>query len=205
MARDDERDEGLEHTGYRSGQVRIVGAEPAGRSAARAPTRTSRGLGARSRRRGRRGRASAPTFVPAPAALDRARHRRGPRDPRPRARLGRRRPLRLAAAGRPGARRAPTGRPRTRSSSRRCWPATRPARARSTRARRTASRGCSICPGPSPTGGEIFGDDEPGTRTAESGLGRPRARPSPPAWVSDDEDDGPITAVILPVVGAERR
>jgi phosphatidate cytidylyltransferase len=34
MARDDERDEGLEHTGYRSGRVRIVGAEPAGRSAA---------------------------------------------------------------------------------------------------------------------------------------------------------------------------
>ena len=33
MARDDERDEGLEHTGYRSGRVRIVGAEPAGRSA----------------------------------------------------------------------------------------------------------------------------------------------------------------------------
>ncbi len=33
MARDDER-EGLEHTGYRSGRVRIVGAEPAGRSAA---------------------------------------------------------------------------------------------------------------------------------------------------------------------------
>jgi phosphatidate cytidylyltransferase len=33
MARDDERD-GLEHTGYRSGRVRIVGAEPAGRSAA---------------------------------------------------------------------------------------------------------------------------------------------------------------------------
>ncbi len=34
MAREDER-EGLEHTGYRSGRVRIVGAEPAGRSAAR--------------------------------------------------------------------------------------------------------------------------------------------------------------------------
>lgn len=34
MARDEERDEGLEHTGYRSGRVRIVGAEPAGRSAA---------------------------------------------------------------------------------------------------------------------------------------------------------------------------
>ncbi len=32
MAREDER-EGLEHTGYRSGRVRIVGAEPAGRSA----------------------------------------------------------------------------------------------------------------------------------------------------------------------------
>jgi phosphatidate cytidylyltransferase len=37
MARDDERDEGLEHTGYRSGRVRIVGAEPAGRSAAAHP------------------------------------------------------------------------------------------------------------------------------------------------------------------------
>ncbi|MGH9007638.1 MAG: hypothetical protein ACRDV6_07995, partial [Acidimicrobiales bacterium] len=34
MARDDERDD-LEHQGYRSGRVRIVGAEPAGRAAAR--------------------------------------------------------------------------------------------------------------------------------------------------------------------------
>ena len=34
MARDEERDEGLENTGYISGRVRIVGAEPAGRSAA---------------------------------------------------------------------------------------------------------------------------------------------------------------------------
>jgi phosphatidate cytidylyltransferase len=36
MAREDEHDE-LEHTGYRSGQVRIVGAEPAGRQAASVP------------------------------------------------------------------------------------------------------------------------------------------------------------------------
>jgi phosphatidate cytidylyltransferase len=38
MATDDEREDGLEHTGYRSGRVRIVGAEPAGRSAAIDPT-----------------------------------------------------------------------------------------------------------------------------------------------------------------------
>jgi phosphatidate cytidylyltransferase len=37
MARDDEREDGLEHTGYRSGRVRIVGAEPAGRAAATRP------------------------------------------------------------------------------------------------------------------------------------------------------------------------
>jgi phosphatidate cytidylyltransferase len=35
MARENDKD--LEHTGYRSGRVRIVGAEPAGRSAARRP------------------------------------------------------------------------------------------------------------------------------------------------------------------------
>jgi len=35
MAKDDERGDGLEHTGYRSGRVRIVGAEPAGRAAQR--------------------------------------------------------------------------------------------------------------------------------------------------------------------------
>src|ERR1039458_9696638 len=35
MARDDERGDGAEPTGYRSGRVRIVGAEPAGRAATR--------------------------------------------------------------------------------------------------------------------------------------------------------------------------
>ena len=37
MARDDERKDRGEHTGYRSGRVRIVGAEPAGRSAGSRP------------------------------------------------------------------------------------------------------------------------------------------------------------------------
>jgi len=202
MPRDNDR-EGLEHTGYRSGRVRIVGAEPAGRSAAmRSEEDPAADWDERdSESDGPEGETPDATFVPplphwtepatgeVPAILTRD---LGTDDADPFASF--RGPTwreegsdwdgpddefepSMLAGDKTGQGSLDTG-----PSDRQPW--------------------VFDLPGSSDKTGAIFGDDA-WDDDAENGWDDLPISPSSPAWGKDeDEDDGPITAV-LPVVGAD--
>jgi phosphatidate cytidylyltransferase len=193
MATDDER-EGLEHTGYRTGQVRIVGAEPAGRSAAiRDEEPADAGDDAADEQ------APPPTFVP-PLP-----HWTEPATGEVPSILGR--DGESTEADRFATMPGPTWRQEGSD-----WEAQDEEFEPSMLAGDQTGQG-SLDTGPSdrqpwvfdlpgstPEPSEIFGDKEGWADDAESEWEELALGASPPSWASDD--DGPITAV-TPAVGPE--
>jgi len=203
MARDDERDEGLEHTGYRSGRVRIVGAEPAGRSAAaRSDDEGQPPWSDEHDDEGVEEEPPATTFVTPPLP-----HWTEPPTGEVPSILGRADDSVASDpfASLPG----PTWREEGSD-----WEAQDEEFEPSMLAGDQTGQG-SLDTGPSdrqpwvfdlpgsrPSARQIFGDDDSGWEDGESDWEDLALAVPAPGWVSDDEAEGPITAVI-PKVGAE--